>query len=184
MNDEIRTADVVLHPVRLRVIQSLMGDRHLTTAQIAGELADVSPATLYRHIATLVTAGILEIVDERRVRGAVERTYSLQTAAAEISASELAALSAEEHRRLFAAYTAGLLGRFDAYLSRSDVDLVRDRVGYRHVALWLSDEEFDELASRARAVVEEKAKNGPGEHRILRMISTVVMPVTEHADED
>ncbi|QCU79186.1 ArsR family transcriptional regulator [Citricoccus sp. SGAir0253] len=171
-----RTADVVLHPVRLRIIQSLLGGRELTTAQIAAELDDVSTATLYRHVATLAEAGILEVVDEQRVRGAVERTYGLHAPAADLSADEVAGMSPEEHRVAFVAFLAGLLSSFERYLERPDVDLARDGVGYRHLALWLTDAELGELLAEVGDLVRARAGNGPGEGRVRRLLSAVLVP--------
>ena len=77
-------ADLLLHPVRLRILQAFLGDRALTTSQLQAELADV-PASLYRHVAKLAAAGVLTIVEERRVRGALERTYTLESSQATVN---------------------------------------------------------------------------------------------------
>jgi DNA-binding transcriptional ArsR family regulator len=79
------SADLLLHPVRLRIIQAFLGDRALTTTQLRDELGDVPPASLYRHVANLVDAGVLTVVSERRVRGAVERGYVLRAAGATVN---------------------------------------------------------------------------------------------------
>ena len=71
-----RRSDILLHPVRLRIVLTVAGDE-ATTADIAERLPDVPQATLYRHIAKLADSGILDIVGERRARGAVEKTYSV-----------------------------------------------------------------------------------------------------------
>ncbi len=76
------SADLLLHPVRLRVVQVLLGDRVLTTGELHEELPDVPAATLYRHVGLLADAGVLAIVSERKVRGAAERRYRLVPAAA------------------------------------------------------------------------------------------------------
>ena len=91
MNDS-SIADVVMHPVRLRIIQQL-GGRSLTTAQLRAALPDVTQATLYRHVATLVDSGILSVVEERKVRGAVERTLALGDRMAHVDQTELRAMS-------------------------------------------------------------------------------------------
>src|SRR5215475_5500044 len=93
------TADLLLHPVRLRIVEAFLGDRALTTSSLAAELADVPPASLYRHVARLVDAGVLAVVAERRVRGALERTYVLRLTAAAIGLDEVAAMSADEDRK-------------------------------------------------------------------------------------
>ena len=68
------SADLLLHPVRLRIVQAFLGDRALTTAQLAAELGDVPHASLYRHVSLLAKAGVLHVVAERRVRAVVEHT--------------------------------------------------------------------------------------------------------------
>src|ERR1700689_5411248 len=139
------SADLLLHPVRLRIVQAFLGDRAFTTADLRSELPDVPPASLYRHVARLVAAGVLAVVAERRARGATERTYTLRLSAAQLSPAEVAAMTPDEHRQAFMAFTAGLLGDFDRYLARKDRDPVRDGIGYRIAALWLTDAEYMEF---------------------------------------
>src|SRR5579862_1894677 len=106
------SADVLLHPVRLRIVKAFLGDRALTTGQLAAELSDVPPGSLYRHIATLTRAGVLQVVAERRVRGTVERTYTMRLAAARIAPSEVRAMTLDEQEHAFMAYAAGLISDF------------------------------------------------------------------------
>jgi DNA-binding transcriptional ArsR family regulator len=171
------TADIVLHPVRLRIIQGLLGGRQLTTAQLAEGLPEVTTASLYRHIATLAGAGILEVVGERPIRGAVERTYALRLEASELSAEELASMTPEQHKQAFTSFVAGLMGSFDRYVDEAEaVDLVRDGVGYRQTALWLSDQELADLLATTREALLRAAGNAPAEGRRRRLIATIVMP--------
>jgi DNA-binding transcriptional ArsR family regulator len=170
------SADLLLHPVRLRIVQSLLGDRSRTTSQLRDDLPDVAPATLYRHVATLHDAGLLDVVDERRVRGALERTYRLHDPAPSIGAGEAATMSVEEHRQAFRVFVAGLLRDFDEYLDAGDVDLARDLVGYRQAALYLTDDEMRELVEELGALVRSRLELEPSEERTRRMLTTIVMP--------
>jgi helix-turn-helix protein len=172
----VKSADLVLHPVRLRIIQAFLGDRALTTSELRGELGDVPAASLYRHVAKLVDAGVLSVVAERRVRGAVERTYVLRTSAASVRVDELADMSADEHRQAFLAYVAGLIADFDRYLARGDVDLVRDGVTYRMAGLWLDDAELAELARDIYAALQPRLANPPRAGRRRRLLGTVLLP--------
>jgi hypothetical protein len=176
--------DLLLHPVRLRILQAFLGDRALTTSELRTELPDVPPASLYRHVSKLVTAGVLVVVDERRVRGAVERTYTLQTSEATVTAQELANLSEEEHRRMFMAFVAGLLREFDRYLERGDIDLVRDRVGYGLSALWLSEAEAKKLARDLNAVLRPAAEQPATRHRKRWLFGSIVFPAPERGADD
>jgi len=170
------TADLLLHPIRLRIVQEFLGDRALTTSDLRAELPDVPLASLYRQVARLVDAGVLAVVAERRVRGAVERTYVLRLSAASIRLDEVDAMSPEEHRQAFMAFMAGLLGDFDRYLSRGDIDLLRDGVGYRMHGLWLDDAEFADLVRDLTRAVQSRAANPPRAGRKRRILGTVMLP--------
>jgi hypothetical protein len=170
------SADLLLHPVRLRILQSFLGDRALTTSQLSAELADVPSASLYRHVARLVDGGVLQVVAERRVRGAVERTYVLRMAAARVSLEDLEKMTVDDLRQLFTAFVAGLLGDIDRYLQRGDVDFVRDRVSFGIEGLWLDDNEYLELLTDIYRVLEPRRRNQPGKGRQRRILASLLMP--------
>lgn len=170
------SADVLLHPVRLRIVQSLLGDAELTTAEIAERMPDVPTATLYRHVARLMEAGVLHVVGERQARGSVERTYGLVPGAGEVVLADLAAMDVEQHRRAFAVFVASLLRDYDRYLDAGDADLVRDKVGYRQAAMHLTDREMDALIADLRTVLEPRLARKPRRGTRRRVLTTIVMP--------
>jgi hypothetical protein len=172
----VTSADLLLHPVRLRIVQAFLGERALTTADLRSELPDVPPASLYRHVALLVDAGVLAIASERRVRGATERTYFLRLAAARIGLRELRSMSVDDHRQAFMAFVAGLLGDFDRYLDRGPPDLLHDGVSYNLAGLWLDDAELIDAATEIQAVLEPLLANAPREGRKRRLLATVLLP--------
>jgi DNA-binding transcriptional ArsR family regulator len=173
------SADLLLHPVRLRILQAFLGDRALTTSDLRAELGDVAPASLYRHVARLVDAGVLSVVGERRVRGAVERTYVLRVAAASVNLDELEKMSREDYRQLFMAFVAGLLGDFDRYLTRDDIDFLRDGVSFRMAGMWLDDGEFAELMRDVARVFQPRLANAPRAGRRRRILGSVLLPGDE-----
>jgi DNA-binding transcriptional ArsR family regulator len=172
----VTSADLLLHPVRLRIVQSFLGDRSLTASDLRRELPDVPPASLYRHVARLVDAGVLSIVAERRVRGAVERTYVLRVTAASINIDEIERMSRDDHRQAFIAFVAGLLGDVDRYLERADFDPVRDGAGYRLAGLWLDDAEYGEFLRDLARAIQPRLANAPGPGRRRRILGTVLLP--------
>lgn len=170
------SADLLLHPVRLRIVQAFLGERELTTSDVRARLPDVSPATLYRQVATLVHADVLEVAAEHRVRGAVERTYRLNQDRVSVDADGARGLSAEDHRATLQALVAGVLADADRYLDRDDIDPGRDRVGYRQVGFYATDEEVDSLLRTVREALGRLTGHGPGEGRTRRLLTTVLLP--------
>ena len=170
------SADLLLHPVRLRIVKAFLGDRALTTAELAAELDDVPAGSLYRHIGLLARAGVLQVVAERQARGAVERTYTLRPVAAQLQQEEVAAMSLEDHARAFMAYVAGLLVDFDRYLGSGRAEPGRDGADYRLAAMWLTEAEFAEFMRDLRGLLQSRMANPPGGRRRRRVIYAVNLP--------
>jgi AcrR family transcriptional regulator len=178
----VSSADVLLHPVRLRIVKTFLGDRGMTTAQIAAELGDVPTGSLYRHIAILTRAAVLEVVAERRVRGTVEKTYRLRMLAAHMQPDEVVAMSIEDHTQAFMAYVAGLLGDFDRYLTH-DPTPGRDGADYRVNAMWLTDSEFADFMRDLKEVFFARLANKATKERRRRMFYHVLLPAPEDAPD-
>ncbi|MFC0429854.1 helix-turn-helix domain-containing protein [Kutzneria buriramensis] len=172
----MNTVDLLLHPVRLRIVHALTGGAELTTTQLCARLPDVSKVTVYRQVAPLVEAGFLEVAGEQRVRGAVERRYRLRQDRPVIDADAAAAMTTEEHRRGFAVAMAVLIAEFNAYLDRDGADPAADGVSYRQGTLWLSPEELAAMTGRMREVLRESVANEPAPGRAPYLLSPILFP--------
>jgi hypothetical protein len=174
------SADLLLHPVRLRIIKAFLGDRALTTSQLAAELDDVPAGSVYRHVARLAREGVLQVVAEQRVRGAVERTYTLRPAAAVMQPGEIAAMTPADHARAFTAFIAGVLDHFDRYIATGPAEPDRE-TGYRMAAMWLTDEEYAQFLMDLAAVIQPRIANSPRRGRRRRILYGIALPDPEQA---
>jgi DNA-binding transcriptional ArsR family regulator len=60
------TTELLLHPVRLRIVHATFDGEPFTITQLRHRMPDVSKATMYRQIALLVDNGLIEIDGEER----------------------------------------------------------------------------------------------------------------------
>jgi DNA-binding transcriptional ArsR family regulator len=169
-------SDVILHPQRMRLIGALARGV-LTTKQLAVLVPDIPQASLYRHLSTLLEAGVVEVAAERSVRGIVERSYSLIEGAAVLSGEDLAEATRDDHLRYFSIFATGLIAQFDRYLERESIDLEADGVGYRELVLQLTDDEFARFLSALSSLVLPLIKNEAGTGRTPRLLATVFLPL-------
>ncbi|GAA2908129.1 DNA-binding transcriptional ArsR family regulator [Microbacterium keratanolyticum] len=172
----METSSALLHPVRLRIVQSLLGEAELTTHQLHERLPDIPIATLYRHVGHLVVHELLEVAEERQIRGASERTYRLAPGISNPTAEELKSLSSEELLTAFTVFTSGLVRDFGDYLRQADRELFADRVSFAQASFWASDEEVDEFGRALMGALEAMLTNEPSQHRRRRTLTTVLMP--------
>jgi DNA-binding transcriptional ArsR family regulator len=170
------TADLLLHPVRMRIMQALFDADPLTTAQLRDRLPDIAPATMYRHIAVLAEAGVLEVAEEKRVRGTVERSYRVSGTEAVVDPSARAAMTREDHTRAVTTFAASLMADFNRYHADENADPAADGVVYRQAAVWLTDEEFTAMVEEIEHAVVSRVGKPRGDGRVRRVVSLVVVP--------
>lgn len=184
-NETKELLDLVLHPVRMRILMLLTGSQGLTPQQIAERLQDIPQATLYRAISRLNQGGLICVVKEQPVRGTLEKVYALNQSAQQASQSpeeslaEFNRLSKEEHLRFFTAFMMSALGDFSRYLDRSEDgrrDLAADGVGYQKLALFLSDDEMDRLGTALNTTIAPFLGLEETPERRKRLFSTIMMP--------
>jgi DNA-binding transcriptional ArsR family regulator len=173
------TLELLLHPVRMRIVHAMSGGHTRTTSELSARLPDVSKATVYRHVSLLAEAGLLEVAGERRVHGAVERRYRLNRTRAVIDQDAAASMSLDDHRHGFAAAMAALVAEFNAYLDREHADPTADSVSYRQFPLWLTQHELADLISELRSAIMSKINNQPTPDRSPHLLSTILFPIEE-----
>ena len=159
---DTRRSDILLHPVRLRIVLAAAGDE-VTTTDIARRLPDISQATLYRHVAKLADAGILEVADERQARGAVERTYRVNAAHSSINAGDAGDMSAEEHLQALTTFMGIVVEATDG-------------VSFRQARLWLTDGELEGLVTDVTDALAPYLDVEKTPERRPRLLSTILMP--------
>ncbi len=175
MADDGTVADLVMHPVRLRVIEALSG-RTLTTRQLREALPDVAQATLYRHVAALVEAGFLAVAGERPVRGTVERRYRLGERLAHVDQRELEAMDAAQLRSAFVVFLRKLAADFDRLVDRDDVS-DRDFLGFGQTVVHLGPDDPARLQSAFADLLTPYLDPAPGRRRVV--LNTALIPQKE-----
>ncbi|MCG8348657.1 MAG: helix-turn-helix domain-containing protein [Chloroflexales bacterium] len=160
----------LFHPVRLRLVQALVG-RTLTAQQLAALIPEVSQVTIYRHLQILIEAEIAQVVEERRVRGAMERVYSVPEHAANLTEADAQLLDRNQQRQLFSWFIGLLLADFERYLSQPSINAIDDGISFRQEMVYLSDEEMQEFAAQWRAQLTALYANAPTAGRRRRLVS-------------
>lgn len=172
----MRRTELLLHPVRMRIILAL-ANRVLTTQQLASLLPDVAQTTLYRHIHLLLEGGILTVVRESRVRGALERELTLVRGAGRIDMETSAALSAEQHEQIFTTFVAELLAEFKRAQSQLQAGL--PPAIYTQQRLHLTVEELQQLNQQIDALLsayKDPARQAAGAHIQQWLFTGIIMP--------
>lgn len=169
-------ADLILHPVRLRILTELAG-RQMTPRQLGEIIADVPQATLYRQIKTLLEGGVLAVVAEQTVNGAVERTYGVVQGAGRLSVEDMRAVTREDHVRYFTIFASTLIDNFARYVQTAELDRMLDEgLSYNSVTIYLNDAEREQFRSAVIGIAEQMLANAPTPDRKGYTIASLFIP--------
>lgn len=174
--------DLILHPVRMRIIMAIAGQA-LTASDLAKELDDVPQATLYRHINQLYQAGILELLEERRVRNTIERVFTLKSGSTHAGLDDLTQLTAEEHLQYFSGFLLTLIDDFSRYLQKADLPLELAQVGYQKIPLHLSQTEFTDLNKSLNDAILPFLAKKPSADRQRRIFALITIPEIKRPEQ-
>lgn len=175
---EKQMIELVMNPVRQRIIQCIALRGIATTAQMLDDLADVPKASLYRHVKLLHEGELLEVAEETKVRGTIERAYRLRELPVDKGSNDQAAA---------AIYNAlmTLMSSFRTYFGKGDRDPAADRLFLNtSPALLMTDEEFDRFSDGLNRLVQEAGCNQLAEGRKPRRITIVSSPCQDNQSSD
>jgi len=144
------------HPLRLRIL-AMLAERKLTPTQLAAELGSSLGTTAY-HVKVLDELGLIDLVDETRVRGTVAHHYRASAlpeqdsgtwgeAAAVVKQAALGSELAHVGQRATTAAAAGGFDGPDAVIRRTELRL--DAAGRKKLARALArlDADLQKLES-------------------------------------
>jgi len=178
--DEHTTANLLLHPVRMRVVVALAGGTPMTVQQLAAHLGDVPAATLYRHIGALADAGVLVVVGERPVRGTSERTYALNHDQAGLGPGDLASASPDQLVQAFSTFVTTLITAYAGFVNEPRA--VAGEAAWFLTPLHMTDEQFATFGAELQAVLQRAMASPPGPGSRRRTLATILIPEASKGD--
>jgi DNA-binding transcriptional ArsR family regulator len=172
-----KAVNLILHPVRLRIIQTLVR-RERNTQQIAEALPDVPVSSLYRHLRMLLEAEYIEIASTRSVNGIEERTYSIsETKPPLLADEEFRGLSKDELQQAFSMLVGMIMTSFNEYLDGTpEPDWKRDRLGCAEFTFFATPDEYTTIWKTVWQTLSD-AENVPrSADRLARKIALASYP--------
>lgn len=177
---EENIVEVILNPVRMRILQYLLMNENATVSEISKQLSDVPQASLYRHVKKLSNSKILVITGQNQIRGTVEKIYEISENYKKITDYS----SNEEFMNNSYTFVMAILKNIKQYIESEKADIKNDKLVMSTSAMWLNDEEFREFQCEMEKIIKKTADNKPRDDRTLNIMSFITTPVLEENISD
>lgn len=159
--------EVVMNPVRQRIIQFLMIHEKGTVKEIKNSLSDVPTPSLYRHVKILAENAVIVVAEENRVRGTVESVYQLNKNALSIDDDTGLAIQAS---------IMSICTSFAKYFAGDNVNPKKDMYLMTGCTLMLTDEEFKQFFTEVYEVAMKYMSQEPAQGSRSRQVSIISSP--------
>ncbi len=173
-------ADLIIHPVRFRILQTLAGEA-LTTQEIAARMTDIPKSSLYRHLKTLLEGEIITIAETQLIHGIQEKRYQLVDTP-HLSQEDIADMTVDDHLRYFTNYILATMRDFAQYLQQAadaegHVNMLADRTGYTESAFFATADELNAFQLKLQEAFMLLAENGPSPDRRKHKFALITHPM-------
>lgn len=169
--------DVLLHPVRMRIIQAIGSRESVTASELCDVISDVPRTTLYRHITTLLKSNVVTVVSEKKIRGSLERTLALNVE--KIKGHN----TLENASQTAFSFLMNKYARLHKYFSGEHPDPGKDKIFLNNTVMMMDDREFDQFLSELRDLLI-KYSFETAEGRRARDISVISAPVENEYEKE
>ena len=169
----------LLDPTNMKIVMYLMNNKHATKKDLEEIVSDISQASLYRHLKSLVKNEILEIHSKEQKRGAYEKTYVLKYNPNDKLREVVEKGDPKEIYEIFYTFIMAQLIDFENYLNRENFNLKKDRVGFRSFPLILTNDEADKMNKEIAEILNKYTNTNPKKNSRLRKFSITSMPIQE-----
>ena len=177
--DSGTTITTLANPRQAKVLMEIYANKQMTAGQLSEKFPEIPVATLYRNLKKMCDSGVLEVVETRPKRGAVEKVYAA-TASFELDVQAmLAANDGQAYAALFTQYALGIMNEFRTYASRSDIDIVRDGSGFTVNPVYATLEELTDALTKIHEALAPLIDNPASENRKLHNICIITTPPTD-----
>jgi DNA-binding transcriptional ArsR family regulator len=169
--------DIMLNSIRMRIVQAVATKKSMSATEICDKINDVPRTTLYRHISILLDANVLMVVDEKKIRGSVERTLALNM-------DEIAKHNTIENvpQQAFG-FLMNTYSKFEKYFNKENFVSANNKIFFNNTVMMMDDQEFDKFLSELQALLLKYHFDG-AQGRKPRDISIISAPVENEKENE
>ncbi len=169
--------DLFKNQVRFKIALELIDvEEGLSILQLNKLLKEVSQATLYRHVNSMVEDDLLKVVGINRSGKVEEKLYALNTQAYKVSQEDWQSATYSERIRFITYYFMYILQNYKNYHERSVEEQSQDQSTFSLVKLNLTEETFNDFQSELGSLMEKYYNAQEREQGTERAVSLVIIP--------
>jgi DNA-binding PadR family transcriptional regulator len=163
-------------PLNAKLMLEVSERKQVTTAQLAEKFNEIPQATLYRRLQKMLGDGVLKVVEERQIRGTVEKVYALGFDIQENKQNLIESNDSQAYMQWVTHYMFGILQEFKEYTEKEDINIGGDGSGFSIAPIYATYQELEDTFNEIGAIVKKLKENQPSGERKLHNFCVIATP--------
>ncbi|MCL1819777.1 MAG: hypothetical protein FWG36_03865 [Oscillospiraceae bacterium] len=163
-------------PLNAKLILEIKELEQATASQLLERFSDIPQATLYRRLQKMLCDDVLKIVEERQIRGTVEKVYALNYDLDAEWKNMGETNDSKTYMQFVTYHTLGILREFMEYTAKKDINIGGDATGLFIAPVYATNEELTTTLNRVVEILTELKDNKPDGERRLRNVCITITP--------
>ena len=166
-----KKTDLILHPKRMQILTTL-GQRPMSGQALVRELPDISQASLYRHLSTLIKGGIVEMINEDGAKH-----YRIVAGQGRLRPDDLADLSGADLVGAFTSFCSNLIAHFaDLAEGKSAMEVSAMGASFNQTTIEMTESELIELTEAMQTIIARRNPAKEGQVKRTYTLASVLLP--------
>lgn len=170
-----RLVECLSDPYSCQLFAEILRGSCSKASELHARCPNIPRATMYRHLRRLTDDGLIEVVDEVKKRGTVERTYAPVRKAFEDIEAALKSNPSEMYFSMFIQFVLSFVQQFREHCDDPDADLARD-CGFSMGPVLGTDEEINQAMREIADIIARLRENEPAEGRRYHTVGLILSP--------
>lgn len=167
--------DCLSDPYRCQLFVEILRGNCSKASELHTRFPNIPRATMYRHLKRLTEDGLIEVVDEVKKRGTVERTYAPVRKIFADMESALQSNPSEMYFTMFMQFVLSFIQQFREYCDDPNADLARE-CGFSMGPVLATNEEINGALREIADIIRRLGENKPAEGRKFHTVGLILSP--------
>lgn len=172
----VKIFESLTNPVKCKLILAIHAKEKVTAKQLSEACPDIPQTSLYRHLKSMTDDGVLHVVEERPVRGTVEKVYAVVSDFSLDIQRIIEENDGQAYLLLFTQYMMGVLNEFREYTARPNIDILEDGTAFSLAPVYITKEEWMDAAQQIGSIIAGLMKHEKTPERRLHNIGVILTP--------
>ncbi|WP_343250548.1 helix-turn-helix domain-containing protein [Diplocloster hominis] len=171
--------DAFVNPVKSKLLLEIYTHQKITTKELSAAFPDIPQATMYRHMNRMLKDGLIEVVEENKIRGVTEKVYGIAFDFDSVGKQLFEKNPGTTLLQMFTQYMMAFLQEFKDYSRRDHINPEQEPFSFTVCPCYASPEEIKDALTRIGEILTPLIQNPSTPDRKMHSFGVILTPPKE-----